>query len=60
MFGNERWEKLNRDYEVYVKHPGVAAAFGAVFEGDSDLGHTFPSPVYKWTPQYQVACGSGA
>ena len=52
-------EKLNRDYELYIKHPGVAAAFSAVFKGDSDFDHTFPSPVYKWTPKFEVACGTG-
>ena len=55
----QKWEKLNRDYELYIKHPGVAAAFSAVFKGDSDFDHTFPSPVYKWTPKFEVACGTG-
>jgi hypothetical protein len=51
-YGRSNWTKLNRDYTVYVKgSPGVAQAFEAVFDGDSDLSDTFPSPVYEWDTQ---------
>ena len=35
------WEKLNRDYTVYVQDAAVAALFRAVFMGDSDFNRTF-------------------
>jgi len=56
------WQKLNRDYQVYVRgSPGVAGSFQGVFDGDLDEEGTgnFPSKVYAWTPQYQVKCGTG-
>eukprot|EP00656_Telonema_subtile_P040932 TRINITY_DN4601_c0_g1_i4.p1 TRINITY_DN4601_c0_g1~~TRINITY_DN4601_c0_g1_i4.p1 ORF type:complete len:476 (+),score=69.83 TRINITY_DN4601_c0_g1_i4:149-1576(+) len=59
VFGQPGWQKLNRDFTVYVKNANVAAAFQAVFEGDLDSGRTFPSPVYPWTSKYAVSCGSG-
>lgn len=58
-YGKPGWQKLNRDFSMYVKDSQVAAAFQAVFEGDLDLGRSFPSPVYPWTDKYRVACGNG-
>ena len=58
-FGRPLWQKLNRDFTVYITSSGVVKAFQAVFDGDSDSAGTFPSKVYPWEPTYRVSCGNG-